>query len=322
MNINDKNRKLVAEDQSKLAILNAEEITGKLDVVSSLLGQDKVVLVKGVEDAAADQLIKDIAWELDLLSGLELHAGFAEIYGHRKKMSDYFMTVNKRHDYQCTLPHSEGSSFQNIQMVSFFCRENTTDGGETILFNLNTDNQQAWSSLRERSLKAKLTDLELTEAQKAEVKMRYQVKIPEDLLSDDDQILKTSKSHLAGLELVDVLSKPKKTFSKILQRELYGYWSSMSRFDSNAVYDFRGILRSENMYKEPPGDPEKFEFDDGLIDKRIWNSGIHYDQIFTSKLSIKLQPGDFIVLNNLSWVHGVNNWTPNSGDRTILAAMA
>ena len=176
--------------------------------------------------------------------------------------------------------------------------------------------------MRERVNRGRIIGTSLSPGKVAEAKMRYRINMPEDELKAEDKILRESKSHIQGLGLVDVLAKPKKTYSKILKKEGYSFWSSMSRFDTDSVNDFRRLLKQEGLYKTPPAILKGEEYDDGLADRKIWSSGVSYSQLFKCKLSIKLQPGDFIVLNNLSWTHGVSNWSPNSGIRTIAAAMA
>jgi len=312
----------VPEDKNKLKVISGFNPSFDFAAVTQSLKEDQVVLVRNVEQSDIDSLILNIAEQLGLRSSLELHAGFAEVQGHRKKMSKYYMSVNKRREYQLILPHSEGSSFQNVQLVSFYCHENTTDGGDTILMNVDRTSDSVWGNLRERVVRGRVKNKILSHGEIAEIKMRYQIKLPEDALQPDDQILKESHSHLAELDLVDVLARPKKTFSKILNKNVYAYWSSMSRFDSDSYRDFSEILRQSGLYKEPVGASDHESSTDGHSDRGIWSSGVSYDQLFKRKISIRLEPDDFILMNNLTWTHGVSNWTPGSGSRVVAAAMA
>lgn len=126
---------------------------------------------------------------------------------------------------------------------------------------------------------------------------------------------------MAGLNLADVLAKPRKTYSILLDRNVYAYWSSITRFDSDSVREFKDLLKTAGLYKTPNVSGAG-RYDDGLIDKKLWSSGNSYADIFKGRLFIKLQPGDFLVVNNLTWTHGVSNWTPRSGHRKIGAALA
>ena len=311
----------VAETKDKLSIITAPCNEEKVRLMADELKQDNVVLMRGLTSEQADDAIKQLAEYLHLSSELEMQAGLADLFGHRKKLSKYYMTVNKRRDYQCITPHSEGASFQNLQLVSFFCHENTTDGGTTLLLNVD-DNAQVWEQLREVSLRAKLPNRALTKAEISEIKMRYQVELPRDTFAEGDQLLSTKPTHIPGLEICDVLAKPRKTFSQILGKEVFAYWSSISRFDSDSLADFKALLQGKEMYKTPPGDPSSPNYDDGFTDKKIHSSGVAYEQIFKGMLMLDMKPGDFVVMNNLTWAHGVSNWTPNFGSRTIAAAMA
>lgn len=310
----------VTETPEKLTEFVFDE-NGDTYSVADALRNDDVVLFRNVPNTHIDALIEKVAEQFDLSAGLELQAGFAEMYGHRQKLSKYYMTVNRRSDYQCTQPHSEGSSFQKIQLVSFYCYENSTDGGVTTLFNTDNNKEYVWESIRERVTRGKLNDQhELTPALVAEARMRYQIDLPRDLLCGQDIVLKEGASEIPGLSLADVLASVKKTHSKISNAHYYAYWSSISRFDSNGLADFRRFLEKCDLYKKPKSDNERY--DDGLRDKELWSSGVRYADIFKGRIFIKLKTGDFLVMNNLTWCHGVSNWTPGSGRRKIGAALA
>ena len=109
----------VPEDISKLSILPNLGAVENIDSISEPLKKDQVVMVKGVEPKQIDNLMLRVATKFELESDLELHAEAADILGHRKRMSKYYMTVNKRNDYQCTVPHSEGSSFKMCSLFHF-----------------------------------------------------------------------------------------------------------------------------------------------------------------------------------------------------------
>jgi len=57
------------------------------------------------------------------------------------------MSVNERNDYQFIPPHSEGNHLMNMQLAAFFCYENSTDGGVTVLLNIN-ETFNEWHKLR------------------------------------------------------------------------------------------------------------------------------------------------------------------------------
>src|SRR5438270_10966793 len=122
----------VVEDQIRLKIIDDGQHVD-LAVILEALRQDLVVLVKGLSSTEADRLMSRIAGGFGLQDKLELQAGFAAHQGHRHNIGQYFMSVNTRSDYQFIPWHSEGNSFTPMQLAAFFCYENSTDGGETIL---------------------------------------------------------------------------------------------------------------------------------------------------------------------------------------------
>lgn len=113
-----------------------------------------MVLIPGVSAADADQMMHSIADDFGLQNALELQAGFAASLGHRQNVSRYHTSVNKRAAHQFVPPHSEGSSFTNMEMASFFCTENSTDGGEMVLMNVN-ESGEMWELLREKVVRAR-----------------------------------------------------------------------------------------------------------------------------------------------------------------------
>src|SRR5436190_12786780 len=116
------------------------------DLVATIrewLRKDAVVLCPQVSETVAGDTVRGVAEALGLGEQLTLQAGFAAFLGHRHRVGDYFMSVNRRGDFQFIPPHSEGTGFQSIQLASFYCFENSTDGGETILMNVRRSGD-AW----------------------------------------------------------------------------------------------------------------------------------------------------------------------------------
>src|SRR4051812_18174323 len=145
----------VPEDLSRLTVIDYAAAAADVSTIVTSLERDSAVLVTDLRPESADSLMRKIAEKLSLQRSLELQAGFADLSGHRKRTSKYFMTVNKRTDYQFVTPHSEGHSLNGIQLAGFFCHENTTDGGESILMNVD-DMSILWESRRERVFRGKL----------------------------------------------------------------------------------------------------------------------------------------------------------------------
>jgi hypothetical protein len=312
----------IKEDADRLQIVDAEAGVFDPQLLERWLKQDCVVLLRRVKQEHIDDIVAGIADRFDLRSGLELQASFAAIKNHRKNISRYYMSVNARKDYQCILPHCEGRSFTNLQLVSFFCYENTTDGGQTVLFNID-EASQVWGSLREQVKRGRSTR-RLTEGEIARARMKYHLHLPEDHLQEGDRVLREHETDIAGLTIVDALVMPRKTHSKILGKELFAFWSSMKSTESNLYRDFVTLMRGWNIYIEPPpevqlprGDTADSNRAGSQHDRKML-----YEQLFKSKLVLKLVPGDLVVMNNQSWTHAANNWSPGSGVRRIGVAIA
>lgn len=307
----------IPEDRSRLAIIKADSDNRVSGIVESLQ-KDQVVMVQNLSPDEADNLMHSIADKLGIADSLKLQAAFASVLGHRENIGRYYMSVNKRSEYQFVAPHSEGNSFTNMQLSSFYCYENTTDGGATILMNID-ESCAIWNSLREH-LKRGQTKRPLTAGEIRKIKVTFRLNMPGDALKDDDEILdQTAVSPY--FSVYNVLAKPKQTYSVLLGRKLYAYWDSIERVDCESAEEFLRFLRDHDLLKIPPGQSDVKMLDDSAR-HRIRHFGSRYGQLFKCKVTRKLQPGDFIVQNNLTWCHSVANWTPGSGTRTVAAAFA
>lgn len=310
----------VLEDPTKLAVVRRVGNNLDLDLILRLLAENLVVLVRGVSPDDADTAIQRIADQCGLRRDLEVQAAFASIRGHRQNLGRYYMTVNKRSDYQFIPPHSEGSSFTNFQLASFFCYENTTDGGETIFMQIK-ESSRVWESLRERRVRGRIGRASATRGEIARARIMYGLDILDDRLREDDQVLSERETKIPGLRVLDVLARPQKTYSRLLERSSYAYWDSIASVDFDSAGEYLRILKQGGLLKEPPRGLD-IEQLDNAAPRRIWHSGVKYEELFASKITYKLRPADFVIHNNLTWTHSASNWTPGSGSRKVSAAFA
>src|SRR5262245_21962958 len=89
----------IQEDQSRLAIIKADSDNGVSSIVEALQ-KDQVVLVQNLGPDAADHLMHSVADQLGIADSLKLQAAFASVLGHRENIGRYYMSVNKRSEYQ------------------------------------------------------------------------------------------------------------------------------------------------------------------------------------------------------------------------------
>jgi hypothetical protein len=310
----------VSEDLSRLLVLRKTSNQVDIDVLIKALKEDSVVLLQNVEADAVDNLMYVIAQGLGLVESLELQAAFASIHGHRFNIGKYFMSVNKRKEYRFVPPHSEGHRLANMQLASFFCFENSTDGGETILMNVD-DSSDLWPSFREEVKKARLQSRVLSQRESLQARGQYHLNLPGDLVQDDDILLCEHETDIPGLLRLDVLSKPVRAYSKIAERSVYAYWDSISSIDFDSAAEFKSLLSVSGLLKEPPGGLDLSRID-SEAGRRLFHSGVKFSELFKGRITRKLQPGDLVIMNNLTWTHAANNWSPKSGIRNIAASFA
>jgi hypothetical protein len=310
----------VPEDHSRLKIMELNGGRIDIGILLQALREDLVVLVENLISEQADNIVYEVADALHLSNSLRLQAGFAGFGGHRHNIGKYYMSVNQRDSYQFITPHSEGNSFVGMELASFFCHENSTDGGETILMNIR-DSSKAWQTSRESVKRARIEAKSLTNQDILRARGLYNLNLPADVLRDDDIILQEYKCEIPNLTVVDALAKPQKSYSRILNCELYGYWDSLASIDLDAPSQFAHLLRQSGLLREPPDGLEVRQMDN-CAHRRIWHSRATYMDLFRCKITRKLAPGDFIIQNNLTWAHSASNWSPASGTRKIAACFA
>ena len=310
----------IPEDLSKLVTIEHGSQGADLNVILTSLKKDFVVLVRNVAAKQMDQLLYKVTQKLGLSDRLELQAGFAELYGHRQNIGKYFMTVNSRSDYQFISPHSEGTSSAEMQLASFYCYENSTNGGETILMNVDGETA-AWQTLREKVIRGRPLSRPLSSDEVKRARVLYGLRLPDDILRDDDQIVTEITSNIPGLSLVEVLARPVQTYSCILDRNLYAYWDSVASIDHDLSSAYTRLLKQWGLLKQPSNGSQVYELDNAA-GRRVWRSGIDYSQIFKCRITYKLRPGDLLIQNNVTWTHSASNWSPDSGPRKVAAAFA
>jgi alpha-ketoglutarate-dependent taurine dioxygenase len=308
----------IPEDLSQLHVIPFENADSASIIAA--LREDKVVLVRNATAQGADQLISAAAEGLGLRSQLDIQTTFASVQGHRSNVGKHFMSVNKRADYQFIPAHSEGTGLMNMQIASLYCHENTTDGGETVLLHTNSESP-AWELLRVRQRKIDLCGKKPSAAEIAAARMMHQIRIPESVLGPDDEILEEQPSPIPGTKLYDTLTRIAPTRSKILGRDVMVYWDNVASTDFDSVAGYCRVLQSSGLLRQPAGGLEIKDMD-SEHSRRVWHSGIAYETLFHRKISYKLTPGDFAIINNLTWTHSAANWTPDSGNRKVVVAFA
>jgi hypothetical protein len=306
----------VPEDPSRLEILDARAKELDVSHVLAPLEQDSVVLVRNVATERAEAILQGVATKLGLLESLELQASFADFLGHRRRVGKYQMSVNKRAHHEFIPPHSEGDSFINLQLASFYCFENSAAGGETVVFNLD-DSSRVWLSLREKVTRVAAGSRTLSSTEWLRARSLHHLRNPPGLCPGD-RILRECGSEIPGLLLVDVLAPPTRSHSLILDTDRYVYWDSIASTDFDSWHAFERLLKQSGRIADCDA-PDRL---DNALSRRVWSSGVDHNELFRCKLTCKLEPGDLLIQNNLTWAHAALDWSCGSGTRNIVAAFA
>ena len=307
---------IVAHDTTRLKVMHARAGFSIAAVVAALKS-DQVTLIREATERDADRILGEVAAQLGLRANLEAQAAFASVQGHRENVSEFFMTVNRRADFMIILPHSEGSRFTNIQLASFYCHENTTDGGVSVLLNYDQDSP-AWRCMQERVARIHPGNRPLTGSEKAILRARF---LAEEFPLPEDQAIEEWSPGIAGIRLLWVLTRLRKSFSSLLQREVYTSWDSVASSDLHAATEGVRLMEHYGLVREPENGP-RIDHCDSTYRRTAWRSGVSYDRLYKSLIIRKLEPGELLIQNNLTWAHAASNWTPGSGVRNIVAAFA
>jgi hypothetical protein len=315
----DKSAIHVPEDLGRMITLRCGTGNADVDAIIDVLRQDCIALIKGVSASEADQLMSRLAQDLGLMESLELQSGFAEYYGHRRRVGQYYMTVNVRDDFQFVPPHSEGNSFSGMELASFYCYDNSTDGGETIAMNVN-DRPDIWRLLREKKRRIKKMSRQFAKHEISRLRGLYEVDFIGDTLHADDEVLSDVPCHDPDLIITEVLARVDSCYSRILHRNVFTLWDSVASPDFDCAQQFEDMLRELGLLREST--PMSAVNMDSISDRHLIHSGVRFTDLFRCKVVYKLSKGDMLVQNNFTWTHSANNWTPGSGVRKIAASFA
>lgn len=305
-------------EDSSLLLVESKENPLLCQAAIESLRDDLVILVEQLTIPEAEGILSQITAALDLQDSLRIQAGFATMLGHRENISESFMTVNRREDYQFISAHSEGSRAAGIQFASFYCLENSTDGGDTILFHVD-DDRVGWQKLRELARKIDVGSRQLTPGQASILKMRYKIVVPNDIIGENDTIIRELPSVFGDIKTFEVLTNAKTSFSKILNRPVHSYWDSVASIDSSCAKEYISFLQNMDLLRWPSSGISLSQLDN-CASRRIWESGVMFEDLFQGIIHRRLRPGDLILYNNLTWAHSATNWTPGSGTRSVIAA--
>jgi hypothetical protein len=291
-----------------------------VDRVQRALLDDAVSCVQNVKPGEVTEVMRAVSARFSLEESLLLQAGFASFFGHRENVGEVFMTVNKRREYEFIPPHSEGNSFVGMQLAAFYCNENTTDGGHTVLLNVDSENP-VWETLREKIVRGLADAGGIAARDIPRVRGLYQLQPPFTGPTATDIVLEQERAAVAGLQLCTVLAKPKRSHSAILRRDVFAFWDSVGSIDSDCARQFSQLLQDEGLLRRPSVN-KSWKSMDNAAERHRWSSQVPLGKIFKGKVVKKMAPGELIIVNNLTWAHAVSNWTPNSGIRSVVAAFA
>lgn len=300
-----------------IAVNNSDATSEK---IAEILSKDKVALIQGATPEDADRLIFGIASEFKLTEELETQAGFASIHGHRRNVGKYFMSVNERGEYNFIPPHSEGNRGMNMQLSSFYCYENNTDGGETILWGMG-DDEDVWSEMKEFKYKVKTARNNLTKTEIAILKMTCEVDWPKDVVKEGDEVVFLMDTPVADVFRYVVLEPARKSYSKILGADRFVCWDTVGNVDRDIAKEFVKALQKVGLFKAPHG-LDDFSGLDCSNHRKVWSSGIRLPSIFNRAIVRKLRQRELVVMNNMTWAHSACGWTPGTGVRKLVAAFA
>src|SRR5262249_37154766 len=162
----------------------------------------------------------------------------------------------------------------------------------------------AWDSLRQLVVKVPAGRQPLTKGEAARARSLYHLRSRYDVVQQDDNVLSYIETEIPDVALASVLEKPRRIHSRILERELFVLWDNIAGIDRALPGGFVKYLRQSSLLKTPPYDLE-LEHLDNVSRRRIWSSGVNYDELFNCRLILKMRPGDLVVVDNLTWTHAV-----------------
>lgn len=287
------------------------------DVIAALQ-KDKLVLIHGLTQAAAGDVFSGIVDFFGLRDSYDVQMKFVvHLLEDRSPVDDIAVTVNDRGPYQVIQSHSEGDSTSPLELIALYCHDNAEHGGENIFSLVNQSADHA-------PLRAKEKYIVGNNISESDLKLMRQIhRDVEGLLPEMPQQSRTIFETATGK--VIVIPRPLRPRKSVLtEREVITYWDNVTVHD-HAFHEHQyELLKHLRILRPGLGDGyERYmhvEADSDWAPADTRSSQLE-DTLkrFNCHLIHKMTPGDFIIVNNRTWTHAVNNWEP--GEKRRLVAM-
>lgn len=299
-----------------LVVMAKENLS--ITTIKQALSANKLVLIKATSFEKAGTIFSDLVDLCGLRESYELQMQYVvHMIAGREALDDIAVTVNERAPYQFIQAHSEGDSSSPLDILALHCTQNSNSGGENIfsLINQSAD----YSNLRAKEKVIVGTDLD--EIELRNLKMRHRdAKLVVDTFPEQGHVL-----FEYGRGSVVVRPIPVQPTNSLLSGEkVITYWDNVTVHDHAFHRHQFDLLEHLNIIHQPSGADYKLYMH--LEEDSDWapadsDSGTTEQtaKLFSCHVLFKMEAGDFLILNNRTWTHSVNNWPPT--EVRILSAM-
>ncbi|PHS16272.1 MAG: hypothetical protein COA78_04005 [Blastopirellula sp.] len=277
--------------------------------VKSSIESDKLVLIRSIQHEQASQLFSELVNHYGLKESYDLQMQLVvHMMEGRSSINDIAVTVNEREPFQIIQPHSEGDSSSQLDLFSLYCSQNALHGGENVLSLINQSADHSNLRAKEKVIVGEdLTDFEVNELRSHHLDTK---RADKSILEKDRMLMETSRGSIV---VRTVPLEPAR--SAINGEELVTYWDNVTVHDI-AFHRYQFELLNHLAILNNGGE-NNYESYMHLENDSDWvpadtNSGTleQTSALFVCHIVHKMQPGDFLLFNNRSWTHSVNNWPP------------
>ncbi|WP_282081309.1 TauD/TfdA family dioxygenase [Aquimarina algiphila] len=302
------NAQLSKENNEYIHIYSYPEIN--ISEIKDSIEQNKLVLIRSMPFDNSSSIFGELVDEYGLRSSYDIQMQLVpHMIDYRKPIDEVAVTVNERGPFQIIQPHSEGYSGSPLELFGLHCTQNSITGGENILSLINQKADYSKLLAKEKVIIGKdLSAKDINTLRRGHLDAK-------EILPSCNSVCRVLKETQQGS--VVVKTAPVKAMKSPISGEtLFTYWDNITVHDHAFHRHQYEILCHLGILNEADG----LSYEDYIhIEGESYCAPIDTDsgdveqtaKLFDSHVVYKMQPNDFMLLNNRVWTHSVNNWPPD-----------
>lgn len=285
------------------------------------LSRNQIVVIRPITFEAAGAVFADLADHFGVRDSYDVQMQHVvSMMAARDAVENVAVTVNKRGAYQLVQPHSEGDTTAPLELFALYCVQNAAAGGESVLSLVNQDADHSTLRAKEKAILDRgLSRTELNVLRRHHLDART-------VIAGGEPFCRVLAAGAHG-DVVVRYAPLARSRSVVSGGNVVTYWDNVTVHDrafhrfNHALLRDLGLLRSQDgaddysayLHVEDDSPWAPADTDSGGLEQT--------SRLFRCHVVHKMRAGDLLLVNNRTWTHAANNWSPEDV-RTLYAMYA